>query len=134
MFVTREDGNLELLIRGPAPRHPASVYGTTSYYSADPSLSGGAYIGLNPHVGPNYLSTMTPQGPPIEKTIFQFLARTLSSSSLGATPDRDSIKDYPEIRGSAYLNPTIEARRIRTAPAGTRPSRDLNPNFNVVRL
>jgi hypothetical protein len=41
MFTTREDRNLELLIRGPAPRHPTPVFGTTPYYPTDPSISSG---------------------------------------------------------------------------------------------
>jgi hypothetical protein len=59
MFVKGEDGNLELLTRGPAPRHPALVYGVSSYYLADPSTLGEACSGLNPHAGPYYLSAMT---------------------------------------------------------------------------
>jgi hypothetical protein len=31
MFTAREDGNLELLTRGPAPKHLASVYGQVPY-------------------------------------------------------------------------------------------------------
>jgi hypothetical protein len=31
MFATGEDRNLELLIRGPAPSHPQSVYGKSPY-------------------------------------------------------------------------------------------------------
>jgi hypothetical protein len=31
---------------------------------------------------------------------------------LGATPDRDSIEDYPKNRGSTYWNPAIEICRI----------------------
>jgi hypothetical protein len=112
MFIAREDGNLELLIQGPVPRHPTLMYETTPYYLADPSTSGGAYLGLNPHAGPYYISTIASKGLLIRKTIFQSSAGTSSSSSLGATLDQDSIKDYPEIRGSAYWNPTIKARRI----------------------
>jgi hypothetical protein len=39
MFAAREDGNIELLIWGLAPRHPAPVYGSSPYYPADPSTS-----------------------------------------------------------------------------------------------
>jgi hypothetical protein len=69
MFATREDGNLELLTRGPVLRHPTLVYGVYPYYSVDPSTSGGTCSDLNHHVGSYYLSTMTPQGYPIRKTI-----------------------------------------------------------------
>jgi hypothetical protein len=112
MFAAREDEDLELLTRGPAPIHPASVYGKAPNYLADPSTSGGAYLGLNPHAGPYYISTIASKGLPIRKTIFQSSAGTSSSSSLGATLDQDSIKDYPEIRGSAYWNPAIKAHCI----------------------
>jgi hypothetical protein len=95
MFAAREDGDLELLTRGPTPIHPASVYGKAPNYLADPSTSGGAYSGLNPHAGLYHLSAMTSQGCLIGKTIFQYSTGTSSSSSSGATPDQDSIEDYP---------------------------------------
>jgi hypothetical protein len=107
MFATREDGNLKLLTRGPTPRHPAPVYGTTPYYPANPSTSGEVCSDLNPHAGPYYLSVRTSQGLLIGITIFQSLAGTSSSSSSGATPDRDSIEDYPEIGGNAYCKLAI---------------------------
>jgi hypothetical protein len=102
MFAAREDGILELLTRGPAPRHPAPVYGKAPYYPANPSTSGGACSGLNPYVGPYYLSPMRSHECPIRKTILQSSAGASSSSSLGVTHNRDSIEDYPEIGGSAF--------------------------------
>jgi hypothetical protein len=160
MFTTGEDRNLELLTRGPAPRHPALVYEIASYYLADPSTSGGACSGLNPHVGSYCLSAMTSQGLPIGKIIFQSSTGTSSSSSLGVTPDRDSIEDYPKIGGSAYENPAIKAHRINmVGPAransqnsssryatiwgsdasdartpSNRVIQNLNPKFNVVKF
>jgi hypothetical protein len=62
MFTAGEDESLELLTRGPAPRYPAPVYETTPYYPVDPSTSSRAYLDLNPHAMPYYLSTMTSQG------------------------------------------------------------------------
>jgi hypothetical protein len=112
MFATGEDENLKLMTRGLAPRHPTLVYGASPYYPVDPSTSGRVCSGLNPHVGSYYLSAMTSQGRPIRKTILQSPAGASSSSSSGATPDRDSIKDYPEIGGSACWNPAIEAHHI----------------------
>jgi hypothetical protein len=112
MFTTGDDENLELLTQGPAPRHLTLVYGVSPYYLTDSSTSGGACSGLNPHVEPYYHSTMTSRGCPIGKTILQPSTRASSSSSSGVTPDQDSVKDYPEIQGSAWWNPTIEARRI----------------------
>jgi hypothetical protein len=40
MFVVGEDGNFELLTRGPAPKHLASVYGQAPYLLATTSTSG----------------------------------------------------------------------------------------------
>jgi hypothetical protein len=71
MFAVKEDGNLELLTQGPAPRHSTPVYGIAPSYPVDPSTSGGACSGMNPHVGPYYFSAMTSQWHLIGKTIFQ---------------------------------------------------------------
>jgi hypothetical protein len=118
MFTAGEDRNFELLTRGLAPIHPRLVYGKVPYYSADPSTSGGACSGLNPHARSDYLSAMTSQGFPIGTPIFQPSVGTLSSS-LGVSPDRDSAEDHPEIGGSVCWNPTVEACRINmVAPAG----------------
>jgi hypothetical protein len=59
IFAAGEDGNLELLTQGPAPRHLVPVYGVSLNYPADPSILGGACSSLNPHAGPYYLSAMT---------------------------------------------------------------------------
>jgi hypothetical protein len=112
MFGTREDGNLELLTRGLAPKHPVPIYEKTPYYSVNPSTSGGAYSGLNPYAGSYYLPVMTSQGRPIGKTILQSLDGASSSLSSGATPDRDSLEYYPKIGGSACSNPDIDAHCI----------------------
>jgi hypothetical protein len=71
MFAVREDGNLELLTRGPILRHPAPVYEKSPYYPADPSTSGRACSGLNPYTRMYYLSVMTSQGLLIRTPIFQ---------------------------------------------------------------
>jgi hypothetical protein len=160
MFTTGEDKNLKLLTQGPAPKHPAPVYRKAPYYPADPSTSDGAYSNLNPYAGPYYLSTMTSLERPIRKTIIQPSTGASSSSSSGATPDQDSLEDYPKIGGSACWNPAIEAHHINmvgpvrgnsqisfskyptiggseTSDART-PSnnivQNLNPDFNIVRL
>jgi hypothetical protein len=118
MLAVGEDGNLKLLTRGPAPRHPALVYGKASYYPIDPTTSGGVCSGLNPYVGSYYLSAMTSQGIPIGAPIFQSSVGTVSSS-LGASPDQDSSEDYSEIRGSNCWNPTVVGHRISmVAPVG----------------
>jgi hypothetical protein len=51
MFATGEDENLELLTRGPPPKHHAPVYGQTPFISANASTSGGACSSMNPYTG-----------------------------------------------------------------------------------
>jgi hypothetical protein len=75
---------------------------------------------------------MTSQRRPIEKIILQPLARALSSSSLRATPDRDSIEDYPEIRSSACWNLAIEARRI--SMVGPAKGNSQNSSINYLTI
>jgi hypothetical protein len=62
MFTARNNINLELLVRGPAPKRLAPVYGQAPYLLANSSISGGACSSLNPYVGPYYLTAMTSQG------------------------------------------------------------------------
>jgi hypothetical protein len=121
MFTDEEDGNLELLTRGPAPRHLAPVYRESLYYPTDlstSSTSSSSYSGLNPHAGSYHLFTVTSRGHPIEAPIFQPLVGTSSSVSLGATHDRDFIEDYPKIGGNAYWNPANEAHHISMVGPG----------------
>jgi hypothetical protein len=101
MFAVGEDGNLELLTWGAAPKHPTLVYGQAPYYPTNPSTSGGSCLGMNPYAGSYFLAAMMSQGIPIKATISQPSVGTLSSS-LGASSDRDTTKDYPEIGGSCY--------------------------------
>jgi hypothetical protein len=78
---------------------------------------------------------MTSQGFLIRAPIFQPSAGTASSSSLGASLDRDFTEDYPEIGGNSCWNPAIKGttsawwpqqeRLPRTVPAGTPPLGDL---------
>jgi hypothetical protein len=126
MFVAGDDGNLELLTRGPTPRHEP-VYGQASYLLIDPSTSGRACSGLNPHVGSYYLSVMMSQGYPIGKTILLPLAGASSSSSSRATPDRDSAENYHEIGASACWNPAIQAHRISMV----HPARGSSQNSSI---
>jgi hypothetical protein len=103
---------------------------------------------------------MTSQGHPIGKTILQSLVGASSSSSSGVTPDWDFIEDYHEIGSNACWNPAIEAHHISIVGlarsnshnnsskyptiGGSKVSdawipssnvvRNLNPDFNVVRL
>jgi hypothetical protein len=51
----------------------------------------------------------------------------------GASPDRDSSEEYPEIRGSIYLNPPVEDRRINmVAPTGA-PSQNSSSRYPTIR-
>jgi hypothetical protein len=155
MFTARDDESLELLTQGPAPRHPAPVFGQAPHLLANPSTSGGACSGLNPYLGSYHLSAMTSQGRPIGKTIFQ-----PSTRAMGETHDRDSTEDYPKIGGSTCWNPVIKTHHINMGgPArgnsqnnsskyqtigGSKASnartpssnivRNLNSDFNTVRL
>jgi hypothetical protein len=108
MFAVGEDGNLELLTRGLAPKHLVSVYGQATYLPASSSTSGGAYSGLNPYARSYHRTTMTTQGLLIGAHIFQPSARTSFSSASGASPDHNSTDDYPEIWCSTYWNSTEE--------------------------
>jgi hypothetical protein len=160
MFVAGDDGSLELLTRGPAPRHHALIYGQAPYLSTNPATSGRASSGLNPYAGPYYRSARMSRGLPIWKTILQPKAGASSSSSSRETLDRDYAEDYPKISSSACWNPAIEALHINmVGPArvdsqnssskyptigeseasyARTPSnnivRNLNPDFNTVRL
>jgi hypothetical protein len=144
------------------PSKKASCVGIQKslYYPVDPSTSGRAYSGLNPYAGSYYLCAMTSHRCLIGKTILQSLAGAMSSSSSGATPNRDSFEDYPEIRGSACWKPAIKACCINMvgqaggnsqnnsskyltiggskAPDAWTPNnnivQNLNPDFNTVRL
>jgi hypothetical protein len=112
VFATGEDENLKLLTRGPTPRHPRLIYEKALYNLTDLSASSGSYSGLNPYTGSYHLSTVMSYGYPIGAPIFHPSAGTSSSTSSGASPDQDSIEDYPEIRGRACWNPDIEAHHI----------------------
>jgi hypothetical protein len=117
IFTPGEDGTLELLTRGPTPSHHEPIYGEAPYYPADPSTTStldGICSGFNPYTGSYYLATMMLQGHPIGAPIFQSSAGTSSSTSSGASTDRDSIEDYPEI--------------------SNRVVRNLNLSFNTVQL
>jgi hypothetical protein len=70
MFVTEEDGNLDLLTQGPPPKHPTAVYGQALYLSANSSTSDGPCSGINPYIGPYHHVTRTTQGIPIGVPIF----------------------------------------------------------------
>jgi hypothetical protein len=133
MFATGEDENCELLTQGPAPRHPVSIYGASPYYSTDPSISGGACSGLNPHAGPYYLFAIKSQGRLIRKNSIQSSDGSSNSSSSGVTSGRDFIEDYPEIMNNACLNPAIETRRIRMVGPARGNSQNSSSKYSTIR-
>jgi hypothetical protein len=121
MFAAGDDGILEFITRGPAPRHLAPVYGQAPYLSANPSTSGGAWLGLNLYVGPYYLSARTSQG---------CLIRISSSS--GTIPDRDFIEDYPEIGGSVRWNSAIKACHINMVGPAKGNSQNISSKYPTI--
>jgi hypothetical protein len=133
MFAAGEDGNLELLTRGPAPKHLASVYGQAPYLPTNSSISGGACSGLNPYAGPYYLTTMTSQGLPIGAPIFQPSVGTANSSSSGPSPDRDSTEDYPEIGSSTCWNTAEEGGCIIMLASVGAPSQNSSSRYPIIR-
>jgi hypothetical protein len=98
------------------------------------------------------------QGIPVVISIPQPSAGASSSSSSGASPDHDSVDDYPDFGGSTYWNCSKEGHLIYMVPPNVDPSRNntsrhptigrsgafdartpnaglvqnLNPDFNVV--
>jgi hypothetical protein len=76
---------------------------------------------------------MTSQRYPIGTPIFQPSVGTSSSSSSGASLDRDSIEDYHEIGGSVYWNSTIEAHRIRMVGPARAPSQNSSSRDPTIR-
>jgi hypothetical protein len=77
---------------------------------------------------------MTSQGYPIKTPIFQPLVGTSSSSSSGASPDRNSIEDYPEIRGNICWNATIEAHHISMVGPDKAPSHNNSTRYPTIRV
>jgi hypothetical protein len=150
-FATGEDGDLKMLLPGPAPEH---VTPTSS------SASGRSYVG-SCRCARNYICTAKiVRGILVVTSIIRPLAGASSSSTSASTPDSDSFDDYPEIGANAYGEPakydhfiymvasngdrssntssrypTIErseASDARTPSGGL--ARNLNPDFNAVRV
>jgi hypothetical protein len=150
-FAAGEDGDLKMLPPGPAPEHPTS---------APSSASGGACSGLDPFVGLYIRTAMLVRGIPIVTSTLRPFVGASSSSSSASSLDRDSSEDYSEIGTRACENSAEDGRLIlMVAPDGDRarnsssgyptigrseafdvqtPSaglvRNLNPNFNAVRV
>jgi hypothetical protein len=136
MFVIGEDGTFELLTRGLVPRHHEPIYGEALYYPANSSTSSAPNnicSCLNPYAGSYYLSTMTSQGYPIRVHIFQPSAGTLSSTSTGSSVARDSIEDYPEIRGNICWKAANESRQINMVGPARAPSQNSSNRYPTIR-
>jgi hypothetical protein len=151
MFIAREDGDLKMLPPGTAPEHSAL---------APSSTSGGTCSGLDPFAGLYIRTTKLVRRILIMTSTLRSFVRASSSPSSASSPDRESSSDYPEIGASACGNSIEDGCLIlMVAPDGDRarnsssgyptigrseatdtqtPSvglvRNLNPNFNVVRV
>jgi hypothetical protein len=112
IFAIGEDGDLELLTQGPAPKRLAPVYGQASYLLTNSSTLAGACLGLNPYTGSYHRAATTTQRIPIGAPIFQPSAGTSSSSTSTTSLDQDSTDNYPKIGGSTYWNSPDEGRLI----------------------
>jgi hypothetical protein len=118
---------------GPSAKTPSVGLWKSSILPVNPCTSGRVFSGLNPHAGPYYLFAMISQGFPIGTPIFQPSVGTSSSSSLGASPNRDSTEDYPEIGDSICWNPVVEDRCINmVAPTGA-PSQNSSSRYPTIR-
>jgi hypothetical protein len=132
MFAADEDKNHELLTQGPVPKCLAPVYGQAPYLLVSSFTSGGACSSLNPYAVPYHHAVKTTQGIPIGAPIFQSSAGISSSSTSAASPDQDSIDDYPEIGGSTCWNSTDEGRLIiMVAPTGA-PSHNSSSRYPTI--
>jgi hypothetical protein len=137
MFNVGEDENLELKVRGLPPRQWAPIYGEAPYGRTGPSstitsTSDDICSALNPYAGSYILATMTSQGYPIRVPIFQPSPGTSSSTSSGASTDRDVIEDYLEIGGIIYWNPVTEAHRINMVGPGRAAYRNSSSRYPMI--
>jgi hypothetical protein len=70
MFAAGEDGNLELLTQGLAPKCLMPMYGHAPYLLTSSSTSGSACSGFNPYAEPYHHAAKTTHGIPIGAPIF----------------------------------------------------------------
>jgi hypothetical protein len=117
-FAAGEDGNLKMLPSESSPECLTSVYGQDPYLPAISSTSCGACLGLDPYAGIYICTTKLIRGISIMTSILHPSGGASSSSSLVASPDQDSVDDYPEIGGSTCGDPAEEGCLIiMVAPA-----------------
>jgi hypothetical protein len=108
MFAAGEDGNLELLTQGLAPKCLMPMYGHAPYLPTSSSTSGSVCSGFNPYAEPYHHAAKTTHGIPIGAPIFQPSAETPSSSSSATSHGQESTDDYPEIGGSTCWTPPMK--------------------------
>jgi hypothetical protein len=111
-FAVGEDGDLKMLLPGPAPEHPTPAHSSTS----DSTCSG-----LDPFVGLYIHTTKLVRGILIVTSTLRTFTAAPSSSSSTSSPSRDSSDDYLEIGASACGNSAKDNRLIlMVAPNGDR--------------
>jgi hypothetical protein len=132
VLVVGVDGNLKLLTQGPAPKQFALVYGQAPYLPGSSSTSGGACIGLNPFARSYHPIAKAAQELQIRTSIFQPLTETSSSSTSRASLDRNSVDDYPKIRGSTCWNPTEEGHLIIMLAQAGAPSQNSSSRYPTI--
>jgi hypothetical protein len=132
MFATGEDGNLDLLTQGLAPKHLVLVYGQALYLPASSSTSRGACSALNPYIGPYHRTSKVTQGIPIGAPIFQPSTGTSSSSASASSPGHDSTDGYHEIGGSTCWISTDEGRLIIMVAPTRAPSQKSSSRYPAI--
>jgi hypothetical protein len=133
MFVVGEGGNLELLTRGPAPKHLVPVYGQASYLPHQFIYIRRGCSGLNPYTGSYHCAAKTTHGLLIRAHIFQPSAGTSGSSASGASLDHDSTDDYPETGGSTCWNSAEESHPIIMMAPTEAPSQNSSNIYSSIR-
>jgi hypothetical protein len=133
MFVVGEDRNLKMLAPGTAPERLMPVYRQAPYLPAISSTSVGAYSGLNPYVALYHHTAKFIQVIPSRASIIQPSVGASSYSLSAASPDQDSVDDYPEIKGSPCWNSTEVGRLIiMVAPHGA-PLHNSSSRYPTIR-
>jgi hypothetical protein len=123
-FAAREDGDLKILLPGPAPEHRAL---------ASSSASGGSYSSLDPCVGIYIPTTKIVRGIPAMTSILPPLARASSLSSSTSTLDPNLSDDYPEIGASTYGEPAEGDRLICMVALNGDRSHNSSSKYSTIR-
>jgi hypothetical protein len=113
----------------PAPEHLASGYRQAPCLSAISSTTGGAYSGLDPYARLHIRPVKLVQGILIVTSILQPSAGVSSSSLSAASPDQDSVDDYPNIGGSICGDLIREGRLIVMVALAGGPSQHCSSRY-----